>query len=108
VDNNNKEEQERGGGEETRKKNEDEEEEERELRCVVGHRVTASYLYSQPLSMTPWWGCEPPHHNRLRLKEGREKFSKIFRGKLDFFFLAAGYSATSGCHENQLIRMIVR
>jgi hypothetical protein len=32
-----------------------EEEEKDEEECVgFGYRVTASYLYSQPLSMTPW------------------------------------------------------
>jgi hypothetical protein len=31
-----------------------EEEDKEEVLIVFGHRVTASYLYSQPLSMTPW------------------------------------------------------
>jgi hypothetical protein len=42
------------------------------------------------------------------LEKRGERFSKISGGKLDFFFLAAGYSATPGCHENQLIGTIVR
>jgi hypothetical protein len=31
-----------------------EKEEEERVFIVFGHRVTASYLYSQPLSITPW------------------------------------------------------
>jgi hypothetical protein len=30
------------------------EREEKRVLIVFGHRVTASYLYSQPLSITPW------------------------------------------------------
>jgi hypothetical protein len=32
----------------------EEEEEEEGVLIVFGHRVTAGYLYSQPLSITPW------------------------------------------------------
>jgi hypothetical protein len=44
------------------------------------------------------WGLE---------KERRDIFED-FRRKLDFFSLAAGYSAIPGYYENQLIGTIVR
>jgi hypothetical protein len=47
-------------------------------------------------------------NDRLELRNGGKKFSKIFRGKLDFFFLVAGYSATPGCHKSQPIGTVVR